>query len=160
MVQNKVENKDLLLAKIFIERTFEALKQYDENLKNTQQSFAHTLFINACVGFLMTVNESVLNDFPTSIISEDEWGISPKKIEEIRGGDKGVKNVVSEVRHSIAHFNFTFDYSPYESMPIERITLKNWQGHLKIEDLDFHAFRYFVLKVAEEALKIIDNKIK
>lgn len=160
MVQNKVEDKDLLLAKIFIERTFEALKQYEENLKGTQQSYSHTLFINACVGFIMTVNDSVLNDFPTSIISEKEWGISPKKIEEIRGGDKGVKNVVSEVRHSIAHFNFTFDYSPYESMPIERITLKNWQGHLKIEDLDFHAFRYFVLKVAEEALKIIDNKIK
>ena len=160
MVQNKVENKDLLLAKIFIERTFEALKQYEENLKGTQQSYAHTLFINACVGFLMTVNESVLNDFPTSIISEDEWGISPKKIKEIKDDDKSVRNVIRQVRHSIAHFNFKFDYSPHESMPIERITLKNWQGHLKIEDLDFHAFRYFVLRVAEEALKIIDNKIK
>lgn len=160
MAQNEVEDKDLQLAKIFIERTFEALKQYDENLKNTQQSYAHTLFINACVGFLMTVNESVLNDFPTSIISEDEWGISPKKIEEIKDDDKSVRNVIKQVRHSIAHFNFKFDYSPHESMPIERITLKNWKGHLEIKDLDFNAFRCFVLKVANEALKIIDSKIK
>ena len=160
MIQNDVDKKDLQLTKIFIERTFEALKQYNENLKKTQQSYAHTLFINACVGFLMTVNESVLDDLPTSIISEDEWGISPNKIEEIKGDDKSVRNIVTQVRHSIAHFNFKFDYSPHESMPIERITLKNWNGHLEIKDLDFNAFRHFVLKVAEEALKIIDNKIK
>ena len=160
MAQNEVEDKDLLLAKIFIERTFEALKQYDENLKNTQQSYAHTLFINACVGFLMTVNESVLNDFPTSIISEDEWGISPKKIEEFKDDDKSVRNVIKQVRHSIAHFNFKFDYSPHESMPIERITLKNWKGHLEIKDLDFNAFRHFVLKVATTALEIINKRIQ
>ena len=160
MAQNEVEDKDLQLAKIFIERTFEALKQYDENLKNTQQSYAHTLFINACVGFLMTVNESVLNDFPTSIISEDEWGISPDKISEIKGKDKSVRNVVTQVRHSIAHFNFKFDYSLYESMPIEKISLENWRDYLEVNDLDFNDFKCFVLKVASEALKIIDSKIK
>lgn len=160
MIQNDVDKKDLQLTKIFIERTFEALKQYDENLNNTQQSYAHTLFINACVGFLMTVNESVLDDLPTSIISDDEWGISPNEIEEIKGDDKSVCNVVTQVRHSIAHFNFKFDYSPHESMPIERITLKNRNGHLEIKNLDFNAFRLFVLKVATTALEIINKRIQ
>lgn len=160
MAQNEVEDKDLQLAKIFIERTFEALKQYEGNLKKDEQSYAHTLFINACVGFLITVNDSILNDFPTCIISEEEWGISPDKISEIKGEDKSVRNVVTQVRHSIAHFNFKFDYSLYESMPIEKISLKNWKGYLEVNDLDFNAFKCFVLKVASEALKIIDSKIK
>lgn len=161
MAQDEVKEKDLQLAKIFIGRTFEALKQYEGNLKKDEQSYAHTLFINACVGFLITVNESILNDFPTCcIISEEEWGISPDKISEIKGKDKSVRNVVTQVRHSIAHFNFKFDYSPHESMPIERITLKNWKCHLEIKDLDFNDFKCFVLKVASEALKIIDSKIK
>lgn len=160
MAQNEVEDKDLQLAKIFIERTFEALKQYEGNLKKDEQSYAHTLFINACVGFLITVNDSILNDFPTCIISEEEWGISPDKISEIKGEDKSVRNVVTQVRHSIAHFNFKFDYSLYESMPIEKISLKNWKGYLEVNDLDFNAFKCFVLKVASEALKIIDIKIK
>ena len=160
MAQNEVEDKDLQLAKIFIERTFEALKQYEGNLKKDEQSYAHTLFINACVGFLITVNDSILNDFPTCIISEEEWGISPDKISEIKGKDKSVRNVVTQVRHSIAHFNFKFDYSLYESMPIEKISLKNWKGYLEVNDLDFNDFKCFVLKVASEAFKIIDSKIK
>lgn len=53
-----------------------------------------------------------------------------------------------------------FDYSPHESMPIERITLKNWKGHLEIKDLDFNAFRHFVLKVATTALEIINKRIQ
>lgn len=160
MAQNEVKEKDLQLAKIFIGRTFEALKQYEGNLKKDEQSYAHTLFINACVGFLITVNESILNDFPTCIISEEEWGISPDKISEIKGKDKSVRNVVTQVRHSIAHFNFKFDYSLYESMPIEKISLKNWRGYLEVNDLDFNAFRHFVLKVATTALEIINKRIQ
>ena len=160
MPQNQVKKKDLQLAKIFIGRTLEALKQYEGNLKKDEQSYAHTLFINACVGFLITVNDSILNDFPTCTISEEEWGISPDKISEIKGKDKSVRNVVTQVRHSIAHFNFKFDYSLYESMPIEKISLNNWKGYLKVNDLDFNAFRCFVLKVANEALKMIDSNIK
>ena len=45
-------------------------------------------------------------------------------------------------------------------MPIEKISLKNWKGYLEVNDLDFNAFKCFVLKVASEALKIIDSKIK
>lgn len=151
--------KDTKLARVFISNTLKALEQYQDNLGKDEQSYSHTLFVNACAGFLMVVNESILKELPDCEINEQDWGISPNDIKVIKG-DKSVHNVVKQMRHSIAHFNFEYEYSDTISLPIKHITLKNWKDNLEVNELSFFAFKTFVLRVAEEALKIIDNKIK
>ncbi|MBO7315308.1 MAG: hypothetical protein J6U49_06540 [Alistipes sp.] len=151
--------KDYKLAKTFIINTLKALDQYQENLGKDEPSYSHTLFINACVGFLMVVNESIFDELPDCEINEQDWGISPNDIKVIKGG-KSVCNVAKQMRHSIAHFNFEYEYSDTISLPIKHITLKNWKENLEVNELSFFAFKTFVLRVAEEALKIIDKETK
>lgn len=158
MVQNDAEEKDLQLAKIFIERTQKALRQYEENLKEGQQSYAHTLFINACVGFLMVAMDSIYDDFPMCGINKD-WGILPQEI-EIKGNDKSVRNVVSKIRNAIGHFNFSFAYGKdNESLPIKEISFQNWDNELRIKDLSFESFKKFVNKVADTTIEIINKRL-
>ena len=151
--------KDTKLARVFISNTLKALEQYQDNLGKDEQSYSHTLFINACVGFLMVVNESILDKLPDSEINEQDWGISPNDIKVIKDG-KSVRNVAKQMRHSIAHFNFEYDYSDTISLPIKYITLKNWKENLEVNELSFFAFKSFVLSIAEEALKIIDKETR
>ena len=151
--------KDIKLARVFIKNTLKALEQYQGNLNKDEQSYSHTLFINACVGFLMVVSESTLDELPDCEINEKDWGISPNDIKVIKDG-KSVRNVAKQMRHSIAHFNFEYEYSDTISLPIKHITLKNWKGNLEVNELSFLAFKTVVLRVAEEALKIIDKETK
>ncbi len=148
--------KDPQLAKVFICNTLKALEQYQGNLNKDEQSYSHTLFINACVGFLMVVNETVFDELPNDIINEEYWGISPDDI-EIKG-DKSVRNVAQQMRHSIAHFNFTFDYSETESVPIKNVRFKNRNANFETKAISFASFKKFVLAVVKESLKIIESK--
>ena len=148
--------KDPKLAKVFICNTLKALEQYQGNLNKNEQSYSHTLFINACVGFLMVANETVFDELPNDIINEEYWGISPDDI-EIKG-DKSVRNVAQQMRHSIAHFNFTFDYSETESVPIKNVQFKNWNDNFETKAISFASFKKFVLAVVKESLKIIESK--
>ena len=78
----KKVKKDYKQASIFIERTLAVLQQYEKSLKAGEQSYSHTLFINACVGLLMTTTEVVLTRLPTGKISKEDWGIDPKDVLE------------------------------------------------------------------------------
>lgn len=148
--------KDPKLAKVFICNTLKALEQYQGNLNKDEQSYSHTLFINACVGFLIVANETVFDELPNDIINEEYWGISPDDI-EIKG-DKSVRNVAHQMRHSIAHFNFTFDYSETESVPIKNVRFKNRNDNFETKAISFASFKKFVLAVVKESLKIIESK--
>lgn len=154
-----MKDKDIKLARVFIGNTLKALEQYQTNLGTDEQSYSHTLFINACVGFLVVANEAVLEELPKSEINEKEWGISLDDIKVIRG-DKSVYNVAMQMRHSIAHFNFSYEYSEMVSMPIENITFKNWHNNFETEAMSFIAFKTFVFKIAKETLRIIDSKLQ
>ena len=147
--------KDPKLAKVFIRNTLKALEQYQDNLNKDEQSYSHTLFINACVGFLIIANETVFDELPNDIINEEYWGISPDDI-EIKG-DKSVRNVAQQMRHSIAHFNFTFDYSETESVPIKNVRFKNRNNNFETKAISFASFKKFVLKVVNEALTILEE---
>lgn len=148
--------KDPKLAKVFICNTLKALEQYQDNLHKDEQSYSHTLFINACVGFLIVVSESILDKLPDCEINEKDWGISPDDIKVIKDG-KSVRNVAQQMRHSIAHFNFTFDYSETESVPIKNVRFENWNDNFETKAISFASFKKFVLKVANEALTILEE---
>lgn len=148
--------KDPKLAKVFIRNTLKALEQYQDNLNKDEQSYSHTLFINACVGFLIVVSESILDKLPDCEINEKDWGISPDDIKVIKDG-KSVRNVAQQMRHSIAHFNFTFDYSETESVPIKNVRFENWNDNFETKAISFASFKKFVLKVVNEALTILEE---
>ena len=148
--------KDPKLAKVFICNTLKALEQYQGNLNKDEQSYSHTLFINACVGFLIVVSESILDKLPDCEINEKDWGISPDDIKVIKDG-KSVRNVAQQMRHSIAHFNFTFDYSETESVPIKNVRFKNRNDNFETKAISFASFKKFVLKVVNEALTILEE---
>lgn len=148
--------KDPKLAKVFIRNTLKALEQYQDNLNKDEQSYSHTLFINACVGFLIVVSESILDKLPDCEINEKDWWISPDDIKVIKDG-KSVRNVAQQMRHSIAHFNFTFDYSETESVPIKNVRFENWNDNFETKAISFASFKKFVLKVVNEALTILEE---
>jgi len=67
---------------VFIKRTLEALRQYDQYKADLQQSYARTLFINSCIGLLIIPQSSqLLNNLSNEIITKEKWGIDPRDIE-------------------------------------------------------------------------------
>ena len=160
----KKVKKDYKQASIFIERTLAVLQQYEKSLKAGEQSYSHTLFINACVGLLMTTTEVVLTRLPTGKISKEDWGIDPKDVLEAsllknhkdKMDERSVQNITRLMRNSIAHFWFTFDYDETKSIPIDKISFKlDKYSKFELNELDFSSFKLFVFKVAEESLKIL-----
>jgi len=47
------------------------------------------------------------DNYPTDVISEEEWGITENDILTIKGNQKTVKEVARHLRNSVAHFKFT-----------------------------------------------------
>ena len=153
--------KDPQLAKVFICNTLKALEQYEEKLNDSQQSYSHTLFINACVGLLMVTTEIMLKNLPTTKVNKDEWGINPDEIlyaslltkDKGKLDDRSVQNVARLMRNSIAHFGFSFDYNENKSIPINEISFElDEQSEFKVKNLSFSSFKTFVLRVAKELL--------
>lgn len=152
-------NRDYNKDKIFIERTLTVINQYEEYKMYFEKSYTHTLFINACVGLLMVPADSIIGELPLYDIDENNWGISPTVIIEIKGGEgKSVRNIARKLRNAIAHNNFHFECNDDPSTPIENLHIEN-QNREFIAEIPFSALKKFVLKLAEESLKILHRKI-
>lgn len=138
----------------FIERTLSILKQYESTKEQYDISYAHTLFINCCVGLLMIPKEKVygkLDDNETLT----EWGINPAHIELSRDR-KSPRQLVRHLRNSIAHDGFDFKVESV-STPIESVTFTDDDHNFKAT-LDFVEFKDFVLRVVEETLGLLSEK--
>lgn len=73
----KMKEKDI----VFIKNTLEALKQYEQFKGELEQSYARTLFINACIGLLFIPrSNSIYNKLPDEIVSKEKWGIDANDI--------------------------------------------------------------------------------
>ena len=150
-------NKQSLL---FIKNTSRILDQYRIAVKNgcIDPNLAHTLFINACVGLLIVPQQSIFDGLPNTPIDENDWGLMPDNIVNIKNDDKSVRNVALMIRHSIAHYNFHFEYNEELSIPIKTISFENWKNEFTAT-FDFEDFKKFVLKVADEAVKYMQREI-
>lgn len=94
----------------FIERTRKILKQYEDffNERSNKEKFEVTLLINAFVGLLILPQQEWFNKLPDESITGRTWGIDSIHIGFIKTGEiKSVKNVVTHLRNSVAHYNFT-----------------------------------------------------
>lgn len=93
----------------FIERTRSILLQYDDYFKDKDKSkkYEVTLLINAFVGLLILPQQEWFTGLPEELISKDEWGIDPSRIDFIKKDEqKSVKAVATHLRNSVAHYNF------------------------------------------------------
>ena len=149
--------------KEFIHRTIKVLEQY-ENVKNKLDcSYSRTLFINCCVGLLLLSKEIAYKQLPNRKSSMNDWGIDINK--EKNKIDKcsshiSPKQITRHLRNSISHGNFDFAVEEGLSTPINHISFEDYDknGNLTFKALiPFNEFRIFVLKVAEEALKILNK---
>ena len=106
----------------------------------------------------MVTRETVLNDLPKDQINKQDWGIEPSDIKHIEDDDFSVTKVALEMRNSIAHYNFSFEYNDSKSVPIDKISFRSDFNKIEVEDLDFYSFKRFVLKIADKALKILNEE--
>ncbi|WP_304953779.1 HEPN family nuclease [uncultured Alistipes sp.] len=142
---------------VFIKRTLEALRQYDQYKADLQQSYARTLFINSCIGLLIIPQSSqLLNNLSNEIITKEKWGIDPRDI-EVCTPKPTVKHIARHLRNAIGHNRFECDCSLCISKPIEKITfndidIRNEKKVTFKTIIQFEDFRDFVLKVADHAL--------
>lgn len=138
----------------FIERTLSILKQYESTKEQYDISYAHTLFINCCVGLLMIPKEKVYDELDDNETLSD-WGINPNHIELSRDR-KSPRQLVRHLRNSIAHDGFDFKVESV-STPIESVTFTDDDHNFKAT-LDFVEFKDFVLRVVEETLELLSEK--
>lgn len=141
---------------VFIRNTLEALNQYDQFKDKLEQSYARTLFLNACVGLLfIPLSSTVYNKLPDEIVSKEKWGIDADDIKECMPR-RTVKHIVRHLRNSIAHNRFDYDCSRGISIPIEEISFEDMEvdGNITFKaKLRFEDFNQFVLKVARFAIE-------
>ncbi len=146
--------------KEFIHRTIRVIEQY-ENIKNKLDcSYSRTLFINCCVGLLLLSKEIAYKQLPNKKACVNDWGIDIEKISECLPYISP-KQITRHLRNSISHGNFDFTVEDGLSIPINHINIEDYDknGNLTFQALiPFNEFRIFVLKVSEEALKILNEK--
>lgn len=93
----------------FVNRTKEILKQYKQFIEKVPEKdrFECTLLLNCCVGLLVVPKEEWSNYLPDDLVSEKEWGLKPEHIPQIQGGKKQIKEIVTHLRNSVSHYEFT-----------------------------------------------------
>ncbi|MCX4359392.1 MAG: HEPN family nuclease [Rikenellaceae bacterium] len=142
-------------SRLFIQRTLQALEQYEKNLPPNEQSYDRTLFINACVGLLMVPRADFYEKLPSKSI--ENWDIAADKFQ--MDERKTIRNVVRHLRNAIAHNRFNFDSGDeHSSVVLDNITFTD--AAKKVEEvenfratLDFETFKILVKKVAQAALQ-------
>lgn len=138
---------------VFIKNTLEALKQYEQFKEELEQSYARTLFINACIGLLFIPN--IYDNLPDEIVSKEKWGIDANDI-KVCTPNKTIKHIVRHLRNSIGHNNFEYDCSLYASKPIDKILFQDFSKNKNMTFqalLKFNDFSHFAIKIANYAIE-------
>jgi hypothetical protein len=124
--------------KDFVERTLTIVRTYTGK-------YDATLLINCLTGLLILPKEKCYKDIPNNSIENlsDEWGIKKEHIKDVRCTCCGykLKNVVRQMRNSIAHVN------------VEACSENGEITTLQFKDTGFKA------EIPIESLKIFVNKL-
>lgn len=150
--------------KEFILRTIRVIEQYENVKIKLECSYSRTLFINCCVGLLLLSKEIAYKQLPNSKKSMNDWGIdinNDKDKISICSPYISPKQIARHLRNSISHGNFDFAVKDGLSIPINHISFKDYDENENLTfkaQIPFNEFRIFVLKVSEEALKILNKE--
>ena len=91
----------------FISRTKIIIEQYEKAKIPKNEKFEVTLLLNCLVGLLILPQQNWYDSLPTSIVSEEEWGIGEQDISFMKQGEtKNVKDIARHLRNSVSHYHF------------------------------------------------------
>jgi hypothetical protein len=110
----------------FIERTLELISQYEIKMHEFafEKQFNHTLLVNCLLGLIVFPKEKSFSLLPIDRLSQTlkkEMGISNSTF---NGDDTNLKSLIVSLRHSIAHFDVTFE-SQNDDFLIDRIVFRD-----------------------------------
>lgn len=147
--------------KEFILRTIRVLGQYEDVKNQLDCSYSRTLFINCCVGLLLLSKEIAYKQLPNKKDNLLGWGISVDSIQKCKP-HLTPKHVTRHLRNAISHGCFDFAVEKDQSIPINHISFEDYSlnGKPTFQALiPFDEFKTFVLRVSNEALKILDEQL-
>jgi len=132
------------------------LEQYEEIRKKIEpeKQYNHTLLINCFLGIIVLPKEKHLSYIPCDRITSklrEEFGIEKSKIGQ---HVKNLKDLIIQLRHSVAHFNLNCISLPEGSKTIDAIQFIDAKSNEIIIEFVSNELLPFVKKIAE---KIIEN---
>lgn len=110
----------------FVERTLAVISQYEQLMYNFEfkHQYNHTLLINCLLGLIIFPKENNITFLPKTILDDNlkkEMGIS----ESIFNSEiTNLKDLIICLRHSLAHFDITFN-SKTDDFLIDEIIFKD-----------------------------------
>ena len=114
----------------FIARTLKILNQYNSILYkiDEHERYESTLLVNTLLGLIIFPKEKTISYLPKNRLNQEllnEMGIFNSKINDDL---KSLKDLIIEIRHSVAHFNIEFK-SDNENFTIDKIIFKDDVGN-------------------------------
>jgi hypothetical protein len=120
----------------FIERTLMLISQYEKKMPDYkfEEQFNHTLLINCLLGLIVFPKEKIISYLPKQDLTDkkvrEEMGIFHSKFNP---DIKDLKQLLIALRHSIAHFNISFESLDKETFLIDRIVFKDIKDKVEVE---------------------------
>lgn len=111
----------------FVQRTLELISQYEIYLNKLpfEQQYNYTLLINCLLGLIVMPKEKTITYLPKDVIDEklkENMGI----LESVFNKDIILLNdLIINLRHSIAHFDISFESENQNEFLIDKIVFKN-----------------------------------
>jgi len=111
----------------FVERTLELISQYESVMHKYkfEEQFNHTLLVNCLLGLIVFPKERTISFLPKHFLSVElktEMGITYSTFNpEI----KELKDLIIALRHTIAHFDISFESNEPEEFLIDRIVFSD-----------------------------------
>ena len=111
----------------FIERTLELISQYEVKMHDYEfeKQYNHTLLINCLLGLIVFPKEKVISFLPKHFLDKNlkkDMGIINSVINpEVTE----LKSLIIALRHTIAHFDISFESDDQEEFLIDKIVFKD-----------------------------------
>jgi len=111
----------------FIERTLELISQYEIELHKYEfsEQYNYTLLINCLLGLIVFPKEKTISFLPNELLStplKKEMGVISSTINP---DITKLKRLIISLRHTIAHFDISFESDDDESFLIDRIVFRD-----------------------------------
>jgi hypothetical protein len=111
----------------FIERTLDLISQYEHLMHQYEfdKQYNHTLLINCLLGLIVMPKERAISFLPKEILTKelkDKMGVVDSKFNK---DIHDLKSLIVAMRHSIAHFDITFESNDANEYLIDRIVFRD-----------------------------------
>jgi hypothetical protein len=112
----------------FIERTLKLISQYEIKMHDYdfRDQYNHTLLINCLLGLIVFPKERIMKFLPKQNLADkknrEEMGLVNSNINP---DIKDLKDLIISLRHSLAHFDISFESDNAEEFLIDRVVFSD-----------------------------------